>query len=217
MPGTLQQQARRLNVSLTDDQSVRLLAYLGLIQRWNRVYNLTTVDDPSEGLTRHLLDCLAIGPHLERLLGATRTSAPRLLDAGSGAGLPGIPLAICHPSWHLTLVDAVQKKVAFQRQAAVELSLSNVDSSHARLESLQIPPCDLIVSRAFASLADFTRLTRHLLKPGGVWVAMKGKYPADEIAALPAETMLHETITLRVPDLDEDRHLIVLAAQSAPA
>jgi 16S rRNA (guanine527-N7)-methyltransferase len=207
--------AGTLGLELTPAQATALLAYVGLLRRWNRVHNLTAVDSDAEVLSHHLLDCLAIVRPLEQALGRfgpprAPAAAVRFVDAGSGAGLPGIPLAVARPHWQGTLIDAVQKKCAFLQQAQVELKLGNIAVRHARLETAPVAGQDVIVSRAFASLRDFTTLTRAMLKPGGLWIAMKGRHPADELAQLPADVEALETSTLRVPLLNEERHLVVL-------
>ena len=184
----------------------RLLAYLGLLQRWNATYNLTAVRDPQEMLTQHLADCLSVVGPLRRHLGAG--TVRRLLDVGSGGGLPGVVLAAVEPGWAVTCVDTVGKKAAFIRQAAVELGLKNLHGEHARVEALRLAPFDLITSRAFASLADFVRLTRGLLAPDGVWAAMKGRRPEDELGALPADIDVFHVELLTVPGLNADRCLV---------
>ena len=194
----------------------RLLAYLSLLQRWNATYNLTAVRDPAEMLTQHLADCLAVVGPLRRQLGAG--SQRRLLDVGSGGGLPGVVLAAMEPGWSVTCVDAVGKKVAFIRQAAAELSLRNLVGEHVRIEALKAQPCDLITSRAFSSLADFVAPTRRLLAPGGVWAAMKGKTPDAELAALPPGISVFHVEPLIVPGLHAERCLVWMrdAASLAP-
>lgn len=220
--------ARRLGVELGPAACATLLGYARLLQRWNRVHNLTAISDDAELLTHHLLDSLAIVRPLEQALSEAHAGRPpeaaiELLDAGSGAGLPGIPLAVALPGWRATLVDAVQKKCAFLRQAQLELHLPNVRVLHARLERLDRdaarPAYDVVVARAFSSLSELVERTRHLLRPGGVWAAMKGRDPAVEIAALPADVELVRVVKLRVPALLEDRRLVVLraAAPWAPA
>ena len=184
----------------------RLLAYLGLLQRWNATYNLTAVRDPQEMLTQHLADCLAVVGPLRRHLGTG--TVRRLLDVGSGGGLPGVVLAAVEPGWTVTCVDTVGKKAAFIRQAAVELGLKNLHAEHARVEALRLAPFDLITSRAFASLGDFVRLTRALLAPQGVWAAMKGRQPDDELSALPSGIEVFHVEPLSVPGLDAERCLI---------
>jgi 16S rRNA (guanine527-N7)-methyltransferase len=152
-----------------------------------------------------LADCLAVVGPLQHHLGARPA---RILDVGSGGGLPGVVLAAAEPAWDVTCVDSVGKKAAFIRQVAAELALPNLHAEHARVETLRAPPFDAIVARAFASLADFARLTRPLLAPGGVWMAMKGKRPDDEIAALPSGTEVFRVEPLSVPGLDADRCLV---------
>jgi len=209
----LQRAAEVLGLAVGDAQATRLLAYLDMLQRWNRVYNLTALRDPAEMLSHHLIDCLAVLPPLQRWWPESNapSRAPRaVLDVGSGGGLPGVVLAALQPGWQVDCVDTVVKKVSFIRQVAVELRLPNLQGLHARVESLA-PPAGgypLITSRAFASLADFTALTRHLLSDGGVWVAMKGKLPADEQAALPDSVEVFHVEQLQVPGLDAQRCLV---------
>ncbi len=191
----------------------RLLAYLALLVRWNATYNLTAVRDPGEMLTQHLADCLAVVGPLRRHLGTG--SERRLLDVGSGGGLPGVVLAVLEPGWTVTCVDTVGKKAAFIRQAGVELGLRNLRVEHARVEALRSAPFELITSRAFASLADFVRLTRGVMAPGGVWVAMKGRRPQDELAALPTGIDVFHVEPLIVPGLGAERCLIWMR-ESAP-
>ncbi len=189
-----------------DGSSIRrLLAYADLLAKWNRLYNLTAVRDPQQMLYQHLLDCLAVIPALDRQLGA---SSARLLDVGSGGGLPGVVLAAMRPGWSVCCVDAVAKKASFVRQVASELMLKNLQAEHARIESLQHPPCEVVVSRAFASLCDFTALTRRHVAPGGCWLAMKGRQPDDELAALPGDVDVFHVEHLAVPGLDAQRCLV---------
>lgn len=199
--------AHSLGLDLEPQQREQLLAYVGLIERWNRTYNLTAVRDPAQMITQHLLDSLAVVGPLRRHTAGARAS---LLDVGSGAGLPGIVLAIVCPELLVTCVDAVAKKAGFMRQAGVELGLRGFTATHARVETLEPRPWELVISRAFASLADFTLLTEPLLAPTGVWLAMKGKLPTDEIAALPTEIDLFHVEQLSVPGLDAERCLIWL-------
>jgi 16S rRNA (guanine527-N7)-methyltransferase len=180
-------------------------AYLGLLAKWNAAYNLTAVRDPAQMRVQHLADCLAVVGPLRRQLG---DRPARLLDVGSGGGLPGVVLAIANPDWDVTCVDSVGKKAAFIRQAAGELALPNLHAQHARVEALAGPLFDAITSRAFAALADFVRLTQPLLAPGGVWMAMKGQHPHDEIAALPASIETFHVEPLAVPGLDAERCLV---------
>jgi 16S rRNA (guanine527-N7)-methyltransferase len=188
-----------------DDPDPRLERYLALLARWNATYNLTAVRDLAEMRVQHLADCLAVAPPLRRELGGR---AARILDVGSGGGLPGVVLAVAEPGWDVSCVDAVGKKTAFVRQVAAELALPNLHAVHARVEALEAPPFDVITSRAFASLADFVRLTRPLLADGGVWMAMKGKRPDDEITALPPDAEVFHVEPLTVPGLAAERCLI---------
>jgi 16S rRNA (guanine527-N7)-methyltransferase len=191
-------------LSAADDPRVE--RYLNLLVKWNAAYNLTAVRDPAQMRVQHLADCLAVIEPLRRQLG--RGSPARVLDVGSGGGLPGVLLAIAEPLWDVTCVDAVGKKVAFIRQVAGELALPNLRAEHARVEALRGQVYDAITSRAFASLADFTDLTRALLAPGGVWMAMKGKRPDDELAALPPDVMAFHVEQLSVLGLPAERCLI---------
>ena len=184
-------------------QRAQLLQYLQLLQRWNQVYNLTAVREPERMLSLHLADSLALLPSLDR-------AAPRrLLDVGSGGGLPGMVLAIMRPQWQIVLVEAVQKKCAFLRQVAATLRLRNVEVEHARVEQLQLPGFDCITSRAVGDLAELVRISEHLLLEGGAWAAMKGSVPQSELQALPA-SLRHEVETLRVPGLQAQRCVIWL-------
>ena len=178
-----------------------LLAYLSLLIKWNKTYNLTAIHEPERMMTHHILDSLALTPHVE---------AGRLLDVGSGAGFPGIPLAIARPDLQVTVMDASQKKCGFMQQAVIELKLPNVNVVHARVEAYQAPEkFNQIVSRAFSELSDFVRLSGHLLAPGGHWLAMKGVLPQAEIAQLKAAHVLR-ALPLQVPGLDAERSLIIM-------
>ena len=200
-----------LGLVLSPEQRRQLLAYLGLIVKWNKVYNLTAVRDPADMLTHHLLDSLsALGP-LQRHLSAQGLQHASLLDVGSGAGLPGIVFAIGCPGLQVSCVDTVSKKAAFIQQAAGELGLKNLRGVHARVESLA-GPFDVVCSRAFASLLDFTAWSRQALAPGGVWLAMKGKHPADEMAALPAQVQVFHVEPLSVPGLQAERCMVWMRA-----
>ena len=202
--------ASRLGVALTSEQGDRLARFAMLLERWNAIHNLTAIDTPGSVLTHHLLDSLAILQPLGRIFGE---KSPITLDVGSGGGLPGIPVAVARPGWQVTLVDKVQKKVAFLTQARVELGLANVACLHARAESLRAGPFDLIVSRAFASLGDFVRVSSHVLAPGGWWAAMKGSVPKAEIVDLARafpDVRVVDIVKLDVPRLGAERHLILL-------
>ena len=212
---TLQAGLAALGLPLSDAQMARLLEYQALIGKWNKVYNLTAVRDPAEMLTHHLLDSLTVIAPLRRQLaqisqGATG-KATSLLDVGSGAGLPGVVIAICCPEIQVDCVDTVGKKAAFIQQAAVTLKLPNLRGVHARVESLT-NQYHVISSRAFASLADFTRWSAQALAPQGVWMAMKGRHPDDELAALPPGVKVFHVEHLSVPGLDAERCLIWMKA-----
>ena len=197
-----------LQLDLTDQQVGQLLDYQALIAKWTQVYNLTAVRDPAEMMTHHLLDSLAAVPPLrQHLQGAGLGQGAGLLDVGSGAGLPGVVIAICCPDVGVTCVDAVAKKAAFIKQAALVLRLPNLVGLHARVESVS-QEFDVICSRAFASLHDFTQLSVGALAPGGVWMAMKGKRPADEVAALPSLVEVFHVEQLLVPGLDAERCIV---------
>ncbi len=195
---------RALGLDLSAEQQQRLLDYMALIQKWTKVYNLTAVRDPAEMLTHHLLDSLtAIAP----LTRHTQGQPLRVLDVGSGGGLPGVVLAICMPELNVTCVDTVAKKAAFIQQVALSLKLPNLRGLHARVESLT-EPYQVICSRAFASLPDFVTWSRSALADGGVWMAMKGKHPQDEIDALPEDVKVFHVEPLTVPGLDVERCMV---------
>jgi len=199
--------AEGLGLDITTGQADALLEHLALLQRWNATYNLTAVRDPAAMLRQHLVDCLAMVPALKRHF-AIHPQARRLLDAGSGGGLPGVVLAVMLPELDVTCADAVGKKVAFVRQVAGTLPLPNLQAVHGRVEALKLAPFDIVTSRAFASLADFARWTEARLAPGGVWVAMKGATPDDELQPLPATVEVFHVEPLRVPGLDAQRCLV---------
>lgn len=209
---------RALGLALDDARLTRLLRYLRLIAQWNRVYNLTAVREPEAMLTQHLLDCLAVLPPLRREWAARHgpaDAAPRVLDVGSGAGLPGAVLAICEPTWAVTCVDAVAKKASFIRQVAAELGLPNLQATHQRVEAMPGATFDLITSRAFATLADFVTLTRERLAPGGTWVAMKAHLGDDERLAVPPDVTVFHVEPLAVPGLDAARCLVWMRPAAA--
>ncbi|MFN9279069.1 MAG: 16S rRNA (guanine(527)-N(7))-methyltransferase RsmG [Betaproteobacteria bacterium] len=211
----LDQGLDRLDLEVPPPARRLLVEYLALIDRWNRVYNLTAVRNPADMLVQHLLDSLAVVIPLRRHLQAEgRASGPegpviRMLDVGSGAGLPGVVLAIVEPTWDVTCVDAVAKKASFIRQVAAELGIPNLRAHHARVEDLPAPSVfDLVTSRAFASLTDFVSLTGYLLSATGVWMAMKGKAPEDEVADLPDGVEVFHVEQLTVPSLEAQRCLV---------
>ena len=200
--------AAELGVDLSEAQRQTLLDYLDWVVKWNRVYNMTAVRDPGEMLAHHLLDSLSVVVPLRRQIDASGCSAgSRLLDVGSGAGLPGVVIAITCPAVQVQCVDTVAKKALFIQQVAAALRLPNLRGVHARVESLE-GPFDVVTSRAFASLADFVSGSAQALAPGGVWMAMKGKRPSDEIAALPSEVDVFHVEPLRVPGLDAERCIV---------
>jgi 16S rRNA (guanine527-N7)-methyltransferase len=198
-----------LALQVSPAQVTALQRYLDLLQRWNSTYNLTAVRERDAMRTQHLADCLALVPAL------LRAAPRRVLDVGSGGGLPGVIIAIFMPGTDVTCVDAVAKKMAFVRQVAGELQLPNLHAVHSRVETLRAPAFDLITSRAFASLADFVGLTAAHLAIGGVWVAMKGKKPDDEIAALPQGVEVFHVEPLAVPGLEAQRCLVWLRTRKS--
>ena len=207
---TLEQGIATLGLELTAAQVDLLLDFLALLQKWNKVYNLTAVRDPQEMLTHHLLDSLAaVAPLQKHVQGLERPEGALvpLLDVGSGGGLPGVVFAICCPEVDVSCVDTVAKKAAFIQQAAVSLRLRNLHGIHARVESLT-GPYAVVSCRAFASLPDFTHWSRPALAAGGVWFAMKGKHPAEEMAALPADVQVFHVEQLQVPALDAERCIV---------
>ncbi|MGV3570528.1 MAG: 16S rRNA (guanine(527)-N(7))-methyltransferase RsmG [Ramlibacter sp.] len=196
--------AQELGLDLADAQVGQLLAYLGLLAKWNKVYNLTAVRDPQEMLVQHLLDSLAVIQPLRRYAAGR---ALKLLDVGSGGGLPGAVIAICCPDLQVDCVDTVGKKAAFIQQAAGQVEVRNLRGIHARVEDLE-GPYDVICSRAFASLPDFVTWSSSALAEDGVWLAMKGKHPAQEIAELPSATEVFHVEQLTVPGLDAERCIV---------
>ncbi len=187
------------------DMQAKLLAYLVLLDKWNRTHNLTAIREPERMITHHLLDSLAVLPHLPSRSGL------RVIDIGSGGGLPGIPLAIVRPDWRLALLDSNFKKAAFLRQAVIELPLPNVEVVAARVEHYApVVPFDIAISRAFSDLAVFAGASASLLAPEGRLVAMKGVYPHEELDHLPSGVGVTATPSLRIPGLDGDRHLVIM-------
>lgn len=194
----------QMGLDVTPEQQAKLLDYLALLHKWNKVYNLTAVRQPEQMVSNHLLDSLAVLPYLW---------PQRWLDVGCGGGLPGIVLAIMRPEWSFTMLDSNSKKTGFVQQAAIELGLRNVEVRCERVERWQPgQKFDGIISRAFAEAAEFVTLTRHLLAEGGRWVAMKGT-PEQELARLPAGIKVEEVVTLHVPKLEAARSLVVLGVE----
>lgn len=188
-----------MGLAVSDEAQKKLLAYLALLQKWNKVYNLTAVRDPLEMVTLHLLDSLSVLPFV---------NSKNILDVGSGGGLPGIVLAICKPELQVTTIDTVQKKVIFMRQVKGELGLDNLTPVHARVENFKPDvPFEAVISRAFSEIALFLQLTKHLIAESGQWLAMKGVMPADELEGLPLAPV--QVITLKVAGLDAERHLLI--------
>ena len=207
----------RLGLELTAAQIALLIDYLGLLQKWGKVYNLTAVRDRADMLTHHLLDSMAVLTPLRRHAGSVGLPAMRVLDVGSGAGLPGVVIAICCPEMVVSCVDTVAKKAAFIQQVAVSLRLANLNGIHARVERLTTP-FDVVTSRAFASLADFVGWSEGALCPQqGVWMAMKGRHPADELSVLPSTVEVFHVEQLQVPGLDAERCLVWMRPRKLPA
>ncbi|MGE0972626.1 16S rRNA (guanine(527)-N(7))-methyltransferase RsmG [Klebsiella sp. WOUb02] len=189
-------------ITLTDHQKNQLVAYVGLLDKWNKAYNLTSVRDPNEMLVRHILDSIVVAPYLQ---------GSRFIDVGTGPGLPGIPLAIVRPESHFTLLDSLGKRVRFLRQVQHELKLENVTPVQSRVEAFPAePPFDGVISRAFASLSDMVSWCHHLPAEEGHFYALKGVAQAEEITDLPAGYAVSEVIKLHVPQLEGERHLVVI-------
>jgi 16S rRNA (guanine527-N7)-methyltransferase len=200
-----------LALQASADAVASLLGYLDLLLKWNRLYNLTSVRDPNQMLYLHLLDCLAVLPALDRHL---QGHSPRVLDVGSGAGLPGVVFAIMRPAWVICCVDAVAKKTTFVRHVAGDLRLKNLHAVHGRVGSLALEPFDVVISRAFASLPDFARWTRNHVAMGGCWLAMKGRQPVEELAQLPESVEVFHVEQLWVPGLEAQRCLVWMRPKS---
>jgi len=193
-----------MSLAVSAEAQEKLLAYVSLLHKWNKVYNLTAVRDPLEMVTLHLLDSLSILPHI---------NSTNLLDVGSGGGLPGIVLAICKPELQVTTIDTVQKKAIFMRQVKGELGLNNLSTVHARVENFQpSEPFEIVISRAFSEIALFIQLTKHLIAVNGQWLAMKGVMPSGELERLPLTPS--KIIPLKVAGLDAERHLVVFENNS---
>lgn len=192
------------NISLSDQQKQQLVGYVEMLHKWNKAYNLTSVRDPQEMLVRHILDSIVVEPHLV---------GKRFIDVGTGPGLPGVPLAIVRPEAHFTLLDSLGKRIRFLRQVQHELKLNNIDPVQSRVEEYPSePPFDGVISRAFASLEDMLNWCRHLPAKNGVFYALKGVLPEEEIAALPTGFQLVNSVRLSVPQLEGERHLVIIRA-----
>jgi 16S rRNA (guanine527-N7)-methyltransferase len=192
-----------IGLAIPSETQALLLQYLALIQKWNSVHNLTALREPDAMLVRHLLDSLAIAPHL---------SGVRIADIGSGAGLPGIPLALAHSEWHLALIESNHKKAIFLQQVRIELDIKNIEVVAGRVENFRSDEgFDVVISRAFSDLADFIKLAAHLCKPGsGKLAAMKGIYPHEELSQLPSQVAVEKILPIAVPGLDGERHLVMI-------
>jgi 16S rRNA (guanine527-N7)-methyltransferase len=198
----LSQLLKAANISLTDQQKQQLVGYVELLHKWNKAYNLTSVRDPQQMLVRHILDSVVVEPHLQ---------GERFIDVGTGPGLPGIPLAIVRPQSHFTLLDSLGKRVRFLRQVQHELGLTNITPVQSRVEEFPAePPFDGVISRAFASLEDMLNWCHHLPGPSGRFYALKGVRPDDEITDLPAGFTVEKIEALHVPELDGERHLVII-------
>jgi len=194
-----------LELALPAHVHERLIAYVALLAKWNRSYNLTAIREPQAMVRQHLLDSLAVLPHLP-----LAEENGRLADAGSGAGLPGIPLALARPQWHVALIESNQKKTAFLRQATIELGMKNIEVHEGRVEAWRPASLfSLVISRAFAELAEFVASCRHLVAPAGTLAAMKGKRPDAELDRLPPGVRCKSVIRLMTPQLDAERHLVL--------
>lgn len=199
----------QLGLAVSVEQQERLLRYVALLAKWNQAFNLTSVRDPLEMIPRHLLDSLAVGTYLHGSL---------VLDVGTGAGLPGIPLAILYPHRQFMLLDSNGKKIRFVRQAIMELGLDNVTAEQARVEAFQpYERFDVITTRAFAELPEILAMTRRLLAPGGCLLALKGRYPQEELAKLAQEAIAIEVAAVQVPGLQAERHLVLMTPQMPDA
>lgn len=189
-------------ISLTDHQKNQLVAYVDMLHKWNKAYNLTSVRDPNDMLVRHILDSIVVAPSLQ---------GERFIDVGTGPGLPGIPLSIVRPDAHFTLLDSLGKRVRFLRQVQHELGLTNITPVQSRVEEFPAePPFDGVISRAFASLTDMVSWCHHLPGGAGRFYALKGQLPEDEIAQLPAAFSVESVVELRVPQLEGERHLVII-------
>ena len=195
----------QIGLTYDDETLTRLELFAELLKKWNKIYNLTAIQNDRDILTHHLLDSATFVPYVQKVCPLAQT----VLDVGSGGGLPAIPLAIFRPDLKVAAVDAVAKKTAFLTQASIQLKLNNFSAHHARVEKL-LGVYDVIMSRALASLKDFTEWTEHLLPSTGYWLAMKGVFPEEEVKALPSYVKVVDVFTMNVPQLVEERHLVVM-------
>ena len=203
----LQAGLAEMGIALDPARQLLLLEYAALLGKWNAAYNLTALRDESRVISHHILDSLTLLPYVKE--------AKTLMDVGSGGGMPGIPTAICRPDLQITLLDANTKKTAFLQQTVIELGLSNVTVATGRVETIYDKKVDVVTSRAFAELADFAALTKHLLNENGYWAAMKGVYPYEEIEQLPANIEVVSADKLDVPMLEAERHMVIMRPKRA--
>ncbi|MGO3859398.1 MAG: 16S rRNA (guanine(527)-N(7))-methyltransferase RsmG [Neisseriaceae bacterium] len=204
----LQQGIDAMQLSFSAEQQAQMLAYVALLQKWNSTYNLTALRDEASMISHHVLDSLSLMPHLD--------PSKRLIDVGSGGGMPGILCAISYPEMDMTLLDANRKKTTFLQQVVIELGLSNVQVKSCRVETLADQSYEIVTSRAFAELADFVTLTRELIHPQGEWLAMKGMYPKEEIDRLPEWVEVTAVKSLSVPAVAAERHLVCMQKRETP-
>lgn len=198
----LQQGIAAMNLSFSDEQQAQMLAYVAMLQKWNSTYNLTALRDEASMISHHVLDSLSLMPHLD--------PSKRLIDVGSGGGMPGILCAISYPEMDMTLLDANRKKTTFLQQVVIELGLTNVQVKSCRVETLADQSYEIVTSRAFAELIDFVTLTKGLIHPQGEWIAMKGMYPKEEIDRLPEWVEVTAVKALSVPAVAAERHLVCM-------
>ncbi|MBP6117537.1 MAG: 16S rRNA (guanine(527)-N(7))-methyltransferase RsmG [Neisseriaceae bacterium] len=203
----LQQGIDAMNLSFSEEQQAQMLAYVALLQKWNSTYNLTALRDEASMISHHVLDSLSLMPHLD--------PSKRMIDVGSGGGMPGILCAISYPEMDITLLDANRKKTTFLQQVVIELGLTNVQVKSCRVETLADQSYEIVTSRAFAELADFVNLTRELIHPQGKWLAMKGMYPKQEIDRLPDWAEVTAVRALSVPAVAAERHLVFMQKKEA--
>ena len=202
----LQEGLQSMGLSLTTAQQLLLLEYVALLKKWNSTYNLTALRDEHTMISHHVLDSLTLLPYIQH--------AQTLMDVGSGGGMPGIPTAICRPDLQITLLDANTKKTSFLQQAVIELGLHNVSVASGRVEAMHDKKVDVVTTRAFAELADFISLTKHLLNENGYWAAMKGVYPYEELEHVPASVVVEKVDKLTVPMLNAERHMVIMRQQA---
>lgn len=203
----LQEGLQQLGLTLSTAQQLLLLEYVALLKKWNSTYNLTALRDETTMISHHVLDSLTLLPYVK--------DAQTLMDVGSGGGMPGIPTAICRPDLQITLLDSNTKKTTFLQQAVIELGLNNVTVASGRVEAMHDKKVDVVTSRAFAELADFIALTKHLLNENGYWAAMKGVYPYEELEHVPDTVAVLQVDKLNVPMLEAERHMVLMRPKQA--